>query len=152
MTSRSTAVATGRASGTTPAGARLNVSAWGRDFRLIDIDRWRITDWPEQARPELERLARHLSTLAVYYRRDRCVFLSHFISSATVYAPRAVAVELVEVLLSAEHGDTSQVTPIADLAEQAAATVTAEKGVGRRAKAARPAVAWFVAQVKARQR
>lgn len=132
----------------TPSGSRLVVRSWGHDFRVIEIDRWPYT-WPEGVRPELQRLAHHLATLACYCRGGRCsVTISAFGECGAVHAPVEVLAEVLAVLHAAETGDGTALVPMSDLAEQAADTIGTGSFVARR-NAARLAKSWFVAQVKA---
>lgn len=135
---------------TTPAGASLSVRPWGRHFSVVDIDRWRISDWPQEARAELHRLAENLATLAVY-RRQQSVFVSNFISSGYLYVPSLAVQQVLAAVLSAEGGDTTRVTPLADLAEQAAAMVTSHDRKSERRAVAAAAVSWFVQAVAEQQ-
>ncbi|HLZ39070.1 MAG TPA: hypothetical protein VKP64_15280 [Mycobacteriales bacterium] len=131
----------------TPAGARLRITTCGsRLFWDLDIDRWPIDNWPEPAASALRELAELLSWFYVA-STSRAAFTGAFRSCGSVYAPHACARALLNVLLSGEHGDDTEVRAAIDLVAPVVAELRAHRTHLARRRAA-AAVAAALAQMR----
>ncbi len=87
-----------------PSGGWLIATKFGRTFVRIELDRWPLGGWPEDASDVLSRLASHLAWFAVY-RRGGSVGVSRFRDLGYLYAPTGCAQTVLDVLLDADVGD-----------------------------------------------
>ena len=88
-----------------PSGGQLTARCWGRQFVLLDVDRYFGT-FSDEAGAVMRPLADDLAFVA-FHARDCTTVISPFGTTGSLYAPVGAADALLAVLVAADRDDVT---------------------------------------------